>query len=138
MFYGCNMYRPRCFWALCFCGIEGWMLIKKLERKIEAFERWLYHRMLKIHHSNEQSWGAESCGQGSGGALGDRVETPIFRPLNEKYRFFWDDRFWDMASSGWTILNFHQHPLLGFKLTAFCGSSFKNKWTKLSFKIILI
>ena len=45
----CRLRIIRCYvLPVLFYGIEGWTLTKKLEGKLEAFEMWLYRRMLKI------------------------------------------------------------------------------------------
>lgn len=48
---------------------------------------WLYRRMLESFADRppEQCWGAESSGQGGGGAVQDQAEeAPVFWPSNEE------------------------------------------------------
>lgn len=46
-----RMRLVRCYvWSVLLYGMESWVLTKTLEKKIEAFEMYVYRRMLKISY----------------------------------------------------------------------------------------
>ncbi len=67
-------------------GHEGWTLTRTLEKKLEAFEMWVYRRMLKISWTDRvRNTDVLAYGKRVGSPLRDQAsEARLFRPRNAK------------------------------------------------------
>ena len=71
----------KCYvWSTLLYGCEPWTLSSVMMKKLEAFETWLYRKMLRISWKDRNTNEEVYCRMGTSKAfLGDIVSVSIFR-----------------------------------------------------------